>query len=181
MGAGVVPGDRGQVSEDGALLAERWPERQIGALEPLHRRSRISPHRFGREQLGAGFDPRGRSSQARAQRLLEADHGRQREGPPPAERFLERRQADLRLVGQPLARQPPPRKLLAHEQSDAFGAFDAQFAMHGIAPAAPGHIRTFPHISSMPVNRRLNRRQEMRALPAISGTFPWRRAAPAGT
>ena len=62
----------------------------------------------------------------------------------PASAFSSVDRLSLRLVGEPLARQPPPRQLFAHEKRDRLAAFDAQLAVHGLAPRCPAHLRTIP-------------------------------------
>src|SRR5262249_40583181 len=57
-------------------------------------------------------------AQRDAKRLLEPDRGGERERPPARQRLLERRDADLGLVGQQLARDAAARQLLADLRRD---------------------------------------------------------------
>src|SRR6185503_20377954 len=89
-------------------------------------------------------------AQRDAERLLEPDRGRKRERPPAGQRLLERRDADLRLIGQKLPRDAAAGQLLADLSRDQPALFVRQLGLGNDlhrAPSAP----TLSNIGSVQV------------------------------
>src|SRR5262245_5896955 len=117
----LVPNDLGLVGIDRILVTEGWAYRHVATFDPRNRGARIGPEVAARDAVvlccrcGSIVAQR---AQRHAERLFEPYRGGKRERPPARKRLLQRRDADLGLIGQALPRDPPARQLLANQRCD---------------------------------------------------------------
>ena len=109
------------------------------------RRARCVAAAIGRAAPSALALRSGRPSASSSRMVVASVNGRR-----PDERLLQRRDADLGLIGQPLARDAPARQLLAHERRHRAALLVGELplgcgrheAHRHVSPHIPSHIRT---------------------------------------
>jgi len=118
------------IGVDRVLVAERRPDRHVDTFEPGPGAPRIGakPVRSDsilqrRIEIGRAF------AQRHAERLFDAHRRRQRQRAAPAQDFLERRQAELGLVGELLSRHAPARDFLTNKRRDLAALLAGKFLL----------------------------------------------------